>query len=244
MSELRIRSEPPAADPWPEPWFPRAAQARGDTLDDSSFVDMCAHVAEALQGLFGLSFLVQPGRPLPHDAPAVAPELALLLGTVRLGGDPARAVLGTGGVTGARHTLAIAAALAPVAALHWPTEGERADIWLDCLHIADGRSLGGPVHLMAPERDALPPQQPPPGFAAHAMDLPMRLRIELSGEYLPLTALLPLRVGALLPISALPEMPVLLGDHCIGRASLLPLPDGRQQATFIAIAPHRHGDRA
>lgn len=65
--------------------------------------------------------------------------------------------------------------------------------------------------------------------------MPMRLRVELASELTPVSALLPLRRGAVLPIAPTREMPLILGDHCVGHATLAPLPDGRQQATIVDV---------
>ena len=57
-------------------------------------------------------------------------------------------------------------------------------------------------------------------------------------------SLLPLRAGTVLAIDAAAEMPLILGRHCIGRATVTPPPDGRQQAEIVAIAVDRIGGTA
>jgi flagellar motor switch/type III secretory pathway protein FliN len=240
---LRIRSEAPSLAELAEPWFPAVAGSDGAPDDDLAFADLAAAAAAALTGLFGLAFIAQPGRPLPAHAPAVAPELAAMLASVRLGGDPLRETGVTGGVVMARHGAEIAAVLAPVVEAHWPAGSRRGDFWLECLHMDDGRAFGGPVRLLAPERPAAA-AGPDPAHVRRLLALPLPVRVELAGMALPLHQLLPLHVGKLLPLPAHAELPLLLGDHAIGRATLAPLPDGRQQASLIAIAPEPRGDRA
>ena len=92
-------------------------------------------------------------------------------------------------------------------------------------------------------RSLPPPPEPILALRREVLDLPMRIRIELAAEMRLIGSLLPLRPGQVLAIAPPTEMPLILGHHCIGRASVSPLPDGRQQAEITAIAIHKLGDR-
>ncbi len=46
-----------------------------------------------------------------------------------------------------------------------------------------------------------------------------------------------------LPINPVPDMPLIIGEHRIGRATVMALPDGRQQATIVAMGVAPAGGR-
>ncbi len=236
---LRIRSEALPDAALPQPFLPPTVLAGdpGDGFDDGDFSAFVAGAGQALTQLFGLPVAVLPGRPQRGPAgeagPRIAPALAGLLATLQLGGDAARAPAVPGqGVATARQARAIAAALDAVAERLWPDAGTLAGYDLE---IACG-AVAGHAHVPAPPRAAPPPPVPVAALAARLFALPMRVRVELASDMTMVASLLPLRTGTVLPISPSPEMPLVLGDHRIGRATVAPLADGRQQATITAIA--------
>ena len=255
MSELRIRSEAVSEALWPQAFLPPQARIDDDldSGDESDFGPLVSAAARALTRLFGVPVDVVPGlKPRPQGgeprpqggeprpqggepAPRVALVLAAVLATLQLGGDVGRGVLpGTAsGLTLARQARAIAAALDGVADRFWP-EGCRlagCDLDVSCGAIA------GHVHVAAPASAmvAPPAAEPVAALATRVFDMPMRIRIELATRMAMVASLLPLRAGTVLPIDPLPEMPIILGDHRIGHVTLTSLPDGRQQATIVAI---------
>lgn len=237
MSDLRIRSEAVPNEIWPESFLPPQARPTRDLDDDDSdFGPFLIASGRALSQLFGQPVEVLPGRPpkaVGGDAvPQVAAVLAALLATLQLGGDvsrpPATAVPAP---ATARQARAIAGVLAAVALRVWPI-GCRLpgfDVDIACAGIA------GHAHVPAPDVAPPPAVRPVAALARRLFELPMRVRVELSSDLATITALLPLREGTVLPIDPTREMPLLLGDHRIGRATLAPMPDGRQQATIVAI---------
>lgn len=244
MSDLRIRSEAVPDTHWPRAFIPMAVtDAAVATPDDADFGPFLAAVARSLTLLFGVPVEVVPALAPTGPLPSVAPVLAALLATARLGGDMARATRPgarapdtIGGVAMARHARAIDDALAAVAARAWPATARRAGLDLD---IAVG-AITGHARVAAPDRpDPGPP--PPPPLATRLFDLPMRVRVELSSGLVAVAALLPLRAGTILPIDPVPEMALIVGDHCIGRAIVTSQPDGRQQANVTAINVETRG---
>lgn len=233
MSELRIRSEPPASAAFVDVWTPRPAEAPPDDGDDTPFTPLLLALEAELAETFGCPTSVHPGRSLAAGAPDLAPELAALLATVRLGGDPARPAT-TGGVTCARHAGLLRALIDPVVALHWPATSRRAELVVDVI-VSSGpdATVVGSIRLRPPPRPQ--PARLPQPLGAGALALPLRLRVRLAEDTLPLSLLLPLRPGLVIPINACPDMPVHLGDHRVATATLVPLPDGRQQASITAI---------
>ena len=248
MSELRIRSEAVPDAQWAQPFLPPVAREDDDPFGDGEdFGPLLAAACRALTALFGLPVTVRPGRPETRadggPVPRVAPVLAGLLATLRLGGDPARAVAASGG-TLARHGAAIAAALDAVAAIDWPatTRLPQFDLELLCAHA--GGSINGHASVMGPPRAEPPPPQPIMALRREVLGLPMRVRVELAAEMRLVSSLLPLRTGQVLAIAPPLEMPLILGRHSIGRALVSALPDGRQQAELVAIRVEPMGDRA
>lgn len=221
----RILSEALADPSEPQPWLPAALAPGHARADDSDFGPFLVAAARALTRLFGAEVAVLPGRPQGPQAPRIADCLAALLMTLRMGGDPARAGA-TPGSAGARYADAIAATLDDVALRVWPPR-DQSGFDLD---IACGGTAGH-AHVPAP-----PPVAGAPPKRVCVADLPMRLRVELASETAPVALLLPLRAGLVVPINPEPEMPLVLGEHRIGRATVAPLPDGRQQATIVALA--------
>ncbi|MCU0890603.1 MAG: hypothetical protein MUE77_02390 [Sandarakinorhabdus sp.] len=246
MSELRIRSEPPAGAAFIEDWRPRSAEAPPDDGDDTPFMPLLLGLEQALGAAFGCPASVHPGRGLAPGAPDVAPELAALLATVRLGGDAARPVATLTGVTTARHAGELAALVAREAQRLWPGSSRRAELVVDVIAKPGGdaadASIVGSIRLLAPPTPV--PATAPRPLGAAALAVPLRLVVRLAEEEVPLARLLPLQPGLIIPINACPEMPVHLGDHLVGWASLAPLPDGRQQASIITIDLKPAGERA
>lgn len=244
MSGLRIRSEAMPDPVWPLPFLPpQAAPAEDDTVADSDFAAFLQVAARELSQLFGAAVEVLPGRPpkpRPGEAtPRIAAALAGLLATLRLGGDPARGFISGGGVVTARQATAIAAVLDAVADRVWPTGAHEPGIDLD---IACG-STSGHAFVPAPERPPAVVPVPVAALARRLFEMPVRVRVELASDMTLIAALLPLYAGRVLPIDPSPEMPLILGDHRIGRATLAPLADGRQQATIVAIDVEAIGGR-
>ncbi|MBU6166221.1 MAG: hypothetical protein KGQ52_08805 [Alphaproteobacteria bacterium] len=241
MSELRIRSEAPPAADFIDVWQPRSAAAPPDDGDDTPFMPLILALEEALAGLFGLAVTVHPGRGLPPGAPDVALELGALLATVRLGGDPSRPVACISGVTTARHARQLGEQLQTLVLRLWPAVSQRAALIIDVIvALGAGSSVVGVVRLPAPE--APQPAQPVRPLGQAALALPLRLPVRLACEMLPLSRLLPLRPGLIIPIHSGPDMPVMLGDHQVALASLVPLPDGRQQAKLLTMDIKPHGE--
>jgi flagellar motor switch/type III secretory pathway protein FliN len=236
-SDLGIRSEAPRRDIWAQPFLPPPARGGGDDDDmDADFGPLLAGMARALTQLFGLAVTVAADRPAPRGGeapPRVDPALAALLATLRLGGDPARSPASAGGVVVARQAGAIAAAGDAAAALHWPRECRMAGF---DLAVSVAGLAAAPLHVRAPPRPVPPPPVPLAVLAAEIMALPVRVRAELASDTALVAMLLPLRIGSVLPINPRPDMPLLLGDHRIGTATITPLPDGRQQAVITALA--------
>jgi hypothetical protein len=245
MSELRIRSEPPADAAFIEDWRPRAAEAPPDDGDDTPFMPLLLALEQELGAAFGCPTSVHPGRGLAPGAPDVAAELAALLATVRLGGDPARPVAVLGGVTTARHAGVLADLVARQAQRLWPASSRRGELVVDVIVHPAGEGVGttivGSIRLPAPPAPV--PASAPRPLGAAALAVPLRLVVRLAEEEVPLARLLPLRPGLVIPINACPDMPIHLGDHLVGWASLAPLPDGRQQASITAIDLKPAGDR-
>lgn len=244
MSDLRIRSEAMSDDVWAQPFLPPSARGgeAGDD-DDADFEPLLASAARALTALFGLVVTVRAGRPAVRGdasaAPRVAAVLAGVLATVRLGGDPARA----GGVTGvslARYAAAIVAAIDAVAVADWPPECRMAGFDLD---IACG-AVEGHARMLAPPRVVPPPPLPIARLGREVLGLPLRIRVELAADVRMIGSLLPLRAGQVLAISPVAEMPLIVGRHSIGRATVTALPDGRQMAEIVAIGVDDLGGRA
>jgi flagellar motor switch/type III secretory pathway protein FliN len=242
VSELRIRTEAPAEPNFVDDWRPRSAQALPDDGDDTPFEPVLLALEDALTALFGCATSVHPGRGLPIGAADVAPDLAALLTTVRLGGDPARPVAALGGVTTQRHAQALAAELLAVAHAVWPPGSRRAELCVDVLvNTAPEVSVVGSVRIKAPPVPL--PLHPPRPLGEAALDMPLRLMVRLAQEEVPLSRLLPLRPGLIIAINACADMPLHLGDHQIGQVNLVPLPDGRQQASIIAVDLRPSGER-
>jgi hypothetical protein len=247
MSELRIRSESVSDADWAQPFRPPSARNDDDLFaDGDDFGPVLAAAGVALGALFGLAVTVRPGRP-PARAdggppPRVAPLLAGLLATVRLGGDPARSIAATGAVL-ARHGAAIAAALDAASAADWPAACRlrHFDVEIACAHA--GGTITCHAELLAPPRVAPPAPLPILALRHAVLALPMRIRVELAAEMRLVSSLLPLRAGQVLAIAPPVEMPLILGRHCIGRAVVTALPDGRQAAELMTIAVERLGER-
>ena len=241
---------------WAQPFRPPVARDADDRFgDDDDFGPLLAAAGCALTTLFGLAVAARAFRPEARPepraearadgglVPRVSPGLAGLLATLRLGGDPARAVAATG-ATLARHGGAIAAALDAVAASYWPATTRLAQLDLELLCTHAGGTIAGHASIIGPLRALPPPPQPIMALHNEVLGLPMRLRVELAAEMRRVSSLLPLRTGQVLAIAPPLEMPLLLGRHSIGRALVSALPDGRQQAELVAIHVEQSGDRA
>ena len=243
MSDLLIRTEAPAPDVFVDDWRPRSAQSPPDDGDDTPFMPLILELESELAQLLGVEVSVHPGRSPSADAPDVAPELGALLATIRLGGDPARPVGAVSGVTTARHARLLGEHLAPLVQRLWPAGRRRSAIVVDVLAtVAPGTSVVGSIRLAAPPDPV--PVQPPAALGAAAFALVLRLPVRIAHEEVPLSRLLPLQPGLVITFNACAEMPVMLGDTQVALASLVPLPDGRQQASMIALDLKTLGDRA
>jgi len=243
MSELRIRTEAPAQPHYVDDWRPRSALAPPDDGDDTPFMPLLLALETAFGALLGCATSVHPGRGLPAGAPDVSPELAALLATVRLGGDPARPVAMLSGVTTARHARVLADAVQAAAHAIWPPGSRRAELVVDVMvTTAPGVTVVGSVRVAAPPAPA--PIHAPLPLGGAALAVPLRLAVRLAQEEVPLARLLPLRPGLIITINACADMPVHLGDHRVGHANVAPLADGRQQASIIAIDIQPSGERA
>lgn len=243
MSQLRIRSEAPAIAGQIDSWQPRSALAPPDDGDDTPFMPLFLALETLLGEAFGCPASVHPGRGMAPGAPDVAPDLAALLATVRLGGDPARPVATVGGVTCQRHATLLLDLIRPVALRLWPAGSRRAELAVDVLvTTAPETEVVGSIRIPAPPAPVAASAPAPIGAAGLA--LPLRLTVRLADGALPLGQLLPLRPGLVIPVHASPEMPLHLGDHRVATVTLTPLPDGRQQASITAIDITPAGDRA
>lgn len=242
MSDLKIRTEAPPPDQFVDDWRPRSAQAPRDDGDDTPFEPVLLALEAKITAMLGLATAVHPGRGIPPGGPDVALELGGLLATVRLGGDAARPLPILTGITTARHARQLGEALLPVAHRLWPADSRRPALVVDVIvTLADGGTVVGSIRLAAPAEPV--PLVPPRPIGAAGLELPLRLAVRLADEEVPLGRLLPLRPGLVIGFNISPEMPVLLGDHRVALASLAPLPDGRQQASIIALDLTPDGER-
>jgi hypothetical protein len=240
MSNLLIETPPDARAV--DDWRPRQAEAPPDDGDDAPFEPLILALEDELTRSFGVEVSVHPGRGLAPGAPDVAPELGALLATIRLGGDISRPVAQISGVATARHARLLGDQLLPLAHRLWPAGRRRPYIALDVLvTISPETSVVGSIRLAAPP-DPVPPVPAMP-LGAALFDLPMPLAVRIADEAVPLARLLPLRPGLIISFNACPDMPVRLGDCQVAQATLLPLPDGRQQASISAITLKPLGDR-
>lgn len=227
MSGPGILSEAMVDRHEPLPWLPPPqGPARAD---DGDFGPFMTAAARALTRLFGAEVHVLPGRAQPPGAPRIAEPLAALLMTLRMGGDPARAGTIAPGSAGVRYAAIIAAALDEVAQRIWPPDDRGGfDLDIACGAIAGHAHVPAPPPLLAEAAAPLP--------RVRLDGLPLRVRVELASAETLVAALLPLRAGLVVPIDPVPEMPLVIGEQRIGRATVLPLPDGRQQATIVALS--------
>lgn len=249
MSDLRIRSEAIPDEVWPEMFVPMPARDdQWDDAEEGDFGPFVVEVGRALGQLFGRPVEVTPGRPPRPErdevVPRIAPALAAALATLAMGGDLSRAVPAAdprsrSSLALARQARHLAQVVDAVAERLWPAGSRVAGFDLD---VACG-AVSGHVHVPAPASAQVAPPLPPPSpaLAARVFELPMRVRVELASAMTAVSALLPLRRGTVLPIDPVPDMPLLMGDHRIGHARLAPLPDGRQQATIVAIRVEPYG---
>lgn len=251
MSDLRIRSEAVPDEIWPEAFVPMPArdEAWDADLDEADFGPFVVEVGRALTRLFGRPVEVTPGRPPKPERdeiiPRIAPALSAALATLAMGGDLSRPVETSGDARSrssmalARQARHLAQIVDAVADRLWPAGAKVPGFDLD---VACG-AVSGHIRVPAPASSAVQPAAPLPSpvLAARVFDLPMRVRVELASAMTAVSTLLPLQKGIVLPIDPVPEMPLLMGDHRIGRVTLAPMPDGRQQATIAAIRVEPYG---
>lgn len=240
MSELRIRSEAVSDDTWAQPFLPPASRGPEAEDEDADFGPLLAAAAREMAALLGMPVTVRPNP--PGARMAAGGGLAALSGalaSLRLGGDPGRGGAVTGAALG-RHAAAIAAALEAASAAHWPAgcglPGFDIDIVCEAAH--------GQAVLRGPPRAVPPPPVALMRLARDVLELPMRVRVELAAEMRMIGSLLPLRTGQVLAISPSAEMPLIIGRHSIGRATVTAQADGRQHAEIIAIGVDEMGGRA
>lgn len=237
MSDLRIRSEA-ASERWVEAFLPPQVDASDRPRDDEGdFAPFLTACARALGTLFGAPVEILPARPRDPAAPRIAAALAGLLAGVRMGGDATRPAM-VGGIAQVRYARIIADTLDACAVRVWPAASTAAGYDLD---ISCG-AVSGHAYVPAPPPVAtLPAAVPEP--LPQRDDLPLRLRVELASDLVLVSSLLPLRAGCVLPISPRPEMPLIIGDHRIGRVTVVPHANGSQQASIVAIGVEHRGER-
>lgn len=245
MTGLRISSEPEIEALQPHRFQPpagRRAEADPDPdADNDANADLgpiTRATTRALSQLFGMAVNASPGRPpISTDGtppPRVSPSFACALATLQLGGDIEQPVeiLPTS-LAVVRQAQAITAVLDSIAERAWPPACRAAGLDFD---VSVGVIMGH-VRLLAPAASAAEPPPPSvPALAARLLALPMRLRVELSAAPVAVRTLLPLRPGTILPIDPRRLMALVMGDHAIGEVTLIPMPDGRQEAEIITIA--------
>lgn len=245
MTDLRISSEPEIEALQPHRFQPpagRRAEADPDldTDADADLGPITRATTRALSQLFGMAVNASPGRPpISSDGtppPRVSPSFACALATLQLGGDIEQPleILPTS-LAVVRQAQAIAAVLDGIAERAWPPACRAAGLDFD---VSVGVIMGH-IRLLAPAASAAEPPTPPPSvpaLAARLLALPMRLRVELSAAPVTVRTLLPLRPGTVLPIDPRRLMALVMGDHAIGEVTLIPMPDGRQEAEIITIA--------
>ncbi len=247
MTDLRIRSEAVPDSSWSAPFLPPAARVAADDMEDfdSDFGPLLAASARALTGLFGLLVTVRPGRrPITDDVlPRADAMLADLLATIRLGGNPARAMACGVGTVFARQVAAIADTLDCAAVDAWPAECRMPDFDIEISCAVGDAVVVGAARILAPPRPPRPVPLPLATLRAAVLALPIRVRVELACDMTGITGLLPLRAGVVLPISPAAEMPLIIGHHRIGLGRISALPDGRQQAEILTIGVEPQGGR-
>lgn len=245
MTGLRISSEPEIEALQPHRFQPPAgrraeADPDPDTDADADLGPITRATTRALSQLFGMAVNASPGRPpISSDGtppPRVSPSFACALATLQLGGDIEQPleILPTS-LAVVRQAQAIAAVLDGIAERAWPPACRAAGLDFD---VSVGVIMGH-IRLLAPAASAAEPPTPPPSvpaLAARLLALPMRLRVELSAAPVTVRTLLPLRPGTVLPIDPRRLMALVMGDHAIGEVTLIPMPDGRQEAEIITIA--------
>lgn len=245
MTGLRISSEPEIEALQPHRFQPPAgrraeADPDPDTDADADLGPITRATTRALSQLFGMAVNASPGRPpISSDGtppPRVSPSFACALATLQLGGDIEQPleILPTS-LAVVRQAQAIAAVLDGIAERAWPPACRAAGLDFD---VSVGVIMGH-IRLLAPAASAAEPPTPPlsvPALAARLLALPMRLRVELSAAPVAVRTLLPLRPGTVLPIDPRRLMALVMGDHAIGEVTLIPMPDGRQEAEIITIA--------
>ncbi|WP_353217295.1 hypothetical protein [Sandarakinorhabdus sp.] len=242
MSNLLVRTEGPPPQDFVDDWRPRSAKALPDDGDDTPFMPLMLALENVLGELFGMVVAVHPGRGLLPGAPDIAPEIGAMLASMRLGGDAARPVPHVSGLTTARHAGLIAQILQPTVLQLWPPEARRPALIVDVVvTTGTGDPVVGSMRLPAPAAPV--PLVPPQPLGAAGLQLPMRLAVRLAEADVPLARLLPLRPGLVISFDICAEMPVLLGDHRLALATLMPLADGRQQASIVALDLKPQGER-
>lgn len=213
-------------------WLPPPAPHHLTTRRSQALQPLLTAAAARLSAVFACPVELAPAGEGDRNLPPAAATLAGL----RLGGA-VQALPATGAVVLHYHE-ALAQELQPVVDRLWPPAEAPAPLAMVLILTPDSVApLRLAIELPAP---ALAPR--PAVGRGLAGDLPLRLRVELASQVMAAASLLPLQPGLVLPVTALAEMPVRLGDHCIGRATVVPLPDGRQQATIVAIDIHRQGE--
>ena len=248
MSELRIRSET-FVDAAPVESFTPPAMRTG-SHNPSDLAPLLQSATDALTDLLGHPVQLIPAT---EDEAATMDgkgghRLAALLLATRLGGDPARALTNQhpgsndGDVMAAYHTRLLARLKDSVQSpALWPRGVEDMAVTALVAGIEDGLWLIPPLDRPTQEIRAAAPH---PRMVSGLGDVPMRLRVELAGMEMSLTALLPLHPGQVISISPAADMALRLEGHAIGRVTLTSRPDGRQDALLLALDIEQLGGRS
>lgn len=235
MSELRIRSEAFVETPAIDSFVP--PPIRSGSHNPSDLAPLIDSASRALAGLLGQKVQLIPAS--EEETEAIEGKggrrLAALFLTMRLGGDPARAQMEVPGgeVLAAYHARLLAEVEASVQVPSlWPRGVDDLAVVALVAGLEDGLMLVPPLDRPSQEVRAMPPH---PRMLAGLGEVPMRLRVELSALEVPLSVLLPLHIGQVLPISPAADMVLRMEGHGIGRVTLSSRPDGRQEALLISL---------
>jgi hypothetical protein len=213
--------------PWPERFEPPAPAATEPLLNG-----LVRALGEVLGGLFGEQVQVLPANPDEVEAFAGVPgaALAAVLLARRLGGGalPGNAGQPVGAVW--RRQLAEMLDVVRAGLPAWP-----AGLGVLWVH-ATVAGVEDMVRLEPPSgAGAVPVRAEDERLGRWLAALVLPVRVELAGGAVPLAGVWPVAAGRVLPLNALPEVRLRLGDHVIGTATLEALPDGRQAATIARV---------
>jgi len=235
VSELRIRSEAFVDQPVIDSFVPPVTHQGGASAADLG--PLIAAASAALGRMLGAAAQMVPASEMEIETieGRGGQLFAALLLTLRLGGAPSRAtVQGVGGnVLAAYHAQLLGALTDAVS---------DPDLWprgLESLAVS-ARAHGIEERLWLQAPPVRPVQQrlahnPHPRMMAGLPNVPMRLAVELAATEVSLLALLPLRIGQIIPIAPAADMALRMDGHVVGKVSLSSRPDGRQEALLVAL---------